>query len=225
MKLNIPFHINFGIVLIAFACIWLLYIAAKKAPNVFYLCVCWVLIQASAAYTGFYLMSEHKTLQFILSIILPTSLILALLLNKKGRWFVNFLNQEYLTYIFALKIPLQYIMHWLFKTETMPMFTTMSIQNIDLLIGLSAPLVAYYGIKKGKIPLKGIIIWNIFSLSILINIIISALIFDNQDNGIINQGDVMIFQFPFIWIPSFIVPIFIFAHISLLKQLSMKRID
>jgi hypothetical protein len=88
--------------------------------------------------------------------------------------------------------------------------------NLDILSGLSAPLIAYYAVKKPKILLA----WNFICLALLINIVARALLsapFPFQQFAF-DQPNIAILQFPVIWLPTFIVLTVLFGHVTVIIQ-------
>jgi len=53
---------------------------------------------------------------------------------------------------------------------------TFTGRNFDILAGITAPLIAYFGFTKAKLGSKIILLWNIICLGLLIAIIINALL-------------------------------------------------
>jgi hypothetical protein len=107
-----------------------------------------------------------------------------------------------------------------------PQIMTFEGYNFDIIAGLSAPLIAYFGIAKKKMNRRLLLVWNIFSLLLLLNIgcitILSAP-FPFQQLGF-DQPNIAIFYFPFILLPTVIVPIVLFAHlVSIVNLCTNKR--
>ena len=85
-------------------------------------------------------------------------------------------------------------------------------------------LSLYEGFIKEKLGTKVILAWNVISLILLFQIVISATFsfptivqqfaFEQPNTGIL--------YFPFFWLPSFIVPIVFFAHFVSIRQLLKK---
>ncbi len=99
-------------------------------------------------------------------------------------------------------------------------------RNFDILSGLTAPVVYWLGFRGGKIKRPLLIIWNILALGLLINIVATAILsfpcpfqqmaFDQPNRGVL--------YFPFIWLPTVVVPLVLFSHlISLWRLLTDRR--
>jgi hypothetical protein len=86
---------------------------------------------------------------------------------------------------------------------------------------LTAPLAYYFGFVKKKIRRTSLLLWNFACLLLLGNIVVNAalsapspfqrLAFDQPNRAVL--------YFPFIWLPAFIVPVVLFAHLVSLRRL------
>ena len=116
---------------------------------------------------------------------------------------------------------LEIILFLLYKHGAIPRLTTFEGSNFDILAGLSAPVIYFWGFKDGvprKVPL---IIWNVLSLGLLINIVSMAILsapFPFQQYGF-DQPNIAVFYFPFVWLPGLIVPLVLFAHLASIRLL------
>jgi hypothetical protein len=94
-------------------------------------------------------------------------------------------------------------------------------KNLDILSGLSAPVIYYYGFVKGRMNKSMIMIWNLVCLGLLINIVVRAVLstpYPFQQWGF-SQPNVAILYFPFTWLPCCVVPLVLLAHLITIRQL------
>jgi len=92
-------------------------------------------------------------------------------------------------------------------------------RNFDILCGLTAPFVYYFGYVKPVLSKKILLAWNIICLLLLVNIAVIAVLsgpFSFQRLAF-DQPDIALLYFPFVWLPGFIVPVVLFAHLSAIK--------
>jgi len=104
---------------------------------------------------------------------------------------------------------------------------TFSGWNFDILSGITAPFIAWFAFRGGKINRAVLIAWNIFALLLLIIIVSIAVLsvpLPIQKFGF-EQPNVAVLYFPFIWLPTIIVPIILFSHLASLWILISKRKD
>jgi hypothetical protein len=97
--------------------------------------------------------------------------------------------------------------------------------NPDILSGISALLIYYFIFMKRKSSLMLLLVWNFIGLALLINIIIHAVLSAPSplQQLAFEQPNVAVFYFPFIWLPSCIVPLVLFSHLASIRQLLVMR--
>ncbi len=94
-------------------------------------------------------------------------------------------------------------------------------RNFDILCGLTAPLVWYFGYVR-KIWERGtLIVWNIICLLLLANIVTIAVLAAPSPFQQLarDQPNIAVLHFPFVWLPCCIVPAVVLAHVVALRQL------
>jgi hypothetical protein len=183
----------------------------------------WLVIQAILALKNTY----NKNLDSIppkifLVGILPTFFFLvAIFLSKGGKRFVDSLPLYSLTFLHSVRIPVEIVLYWLFLEKTIPELMTFQGRNFDIIAGLTAPFVAYFGFVKKIIPTKILLLWNIICLVLLLNIVVNAFLSapSPMQRFAFEQPNVAILNFPIIWLPTFIVPIVLFSHLVAFRQL------
>ena len=156
---------------------------------------------------------------------LPTFVLMIILFNtKKGKVFIDSLPLVNLTLISTIRIPVEIILFWLFVNNAIPELLTFEGRNFDILAGISAPVIAYFGFVKNKLSNKVLLGWNIICLLLLLNIVLMAMFsFPTVFQQLaFKQPNVGILYFPFFWLPSFIVPIVFFTHFVSIRQLIKK---
>ena len=102
-----------------------------------------------------------------------------------------------------------------------PEWMTFEGRNFDIIAGITAPFIAYFGLTKNKVNRQVILIWNYICLGLLINIVVNALfsVPSPIQKFAFDQPNIAILNFPFSWLPTFIVPIVLFGHLASIRQL------
>ena len=185
--------------------------------------VVWLVIQAGLAFTNFY-NSDTNTFppNIMLAGIFPAVLLIVVLfITRGGKQFMDSLPLKNLTYLNVVRIPVEIVLFWLFLNTTVPELMTFEGRNFDILAGISAPFIAYFGFAKQKISRNGLLVWNIVCLGLLMNIVVNALLSTPSpiQKYAFEQPNIAILYFPFSWLPTFIVPIVLFGHLTALRQL------
>lgn len=190
------------------------YLSNGKPKLVTTLIIAYSLIQAILAYSGFYQVVDSTPPRFAL-ILLPTTLVLLFAFRKKQiNWAIENRNYHLSTFLHIIRIPVEVVLLYLFFYKMIPELMTFEGRNFDILAGISSPIIGLLFLKS-KISKKGVIIWNIISLLlvsfILVNGILSAELPIQQ--FAFDQPNRALVYFPFIWLPSTVVPIVIYTHV------------
>lgn len=184
----------------------------------------WLIVHAVLAINFFYTVTDNIPPRFTLITFPPLLTILILFITKSGRRFIDSLSLKALTQLHVVRIFVEIILLWLFLYKFIPGLMTFEGRNFDILSGLSAPLVAYFGFTKNRLSKKFMLAWNTICLLLLLNIVVNAVLsapFPFQQFAF-NQPNIAILYFPFIWLPGFIVPVVLFSHLVLIRRLSKK---
>jgi hypothetical protein len=94
-------------------------------------------------------------------------------------------------------------------------------RNFDIISGILAPVV-YFVAFRGTEPKKWLLIaYNVLGLALLANIVsIAVLALPSPMQQIaFDQPNRAVLYFPFIWLPSIVVPIVLFSHLAALWKL------
>ena len=116
------------------------------------------------------------------------------------------------------------ILLWaLLAANLLPVQMTFEGRNFDILSGVSAPLIAFL-VSRRKISRKGLIVWNVICLGLLLNIVITAIVSTPSPWRIFmnEPANYIVTYFPISWLPGLLVPLAYFLHVLSLKQLTGK---
>lgn len=234
MLKDLPIYIPLGFFLIVLTSLILLYqvlIRSKlekiqrRAKFVLLGIVIWLSVQAYLGYIGFYSSNTMTLPPRMMLILLPPSLVMpCLFLTSRGRAFIDSLSLLPLTLIHLLRLPIELILYGLALYKFIPELMTFEGRNFDILVGLTAPLVAYFGFVKPRISFWGLVLWNVFSFALLINIMVNGILSAPSilQQFAFEQPNVAVYHFPFCWLPAFMVPLILFSHMAsfrLLRQM------
>lgn len=201
----------------------------KKVTPIFIGLTIWLIIQAVLTTKNIYNSDTNSfPPKIMLFGIFPAIfLIILLFATHKGRRFIDNLPLKNLTYLNVVRIPIEIVLLWLFLNKAIPELMTFEGRNFDIFAGITAPFVAFYGLTKTKLSRQTILIWNFICLGLLLNIVVTA--FFSAPSPIqkfaFEQPNIAILNFPFSWLPTFIVPIVLFGHLTSIRQLLKQKTD
>jgi hypothetical protein len=198
--------------------------STKTVITVFIIICVWLGIHTALALNNFYTVTNTIPPRFFLLVGPPLLVIIILFVTKGGREFIDSLSLKILTQLHVVRIFVEIILLWLFLYKFIPKLMTFEGRNFDILSGLSAPLVAYFGFTKNTLSRKFMLVWNFICLLLLLNIVINAVLsapFPFQQFAF-DQPNIAVLYFPFVWLPCFIVPAVLFSHLVLIRRLSKK---
>ncbi|CAN5622357.1 hypothetical protein BH11BAC2_BH11BAC2_14530 [soil metagenome] len=143
-------------------------------------------------------------------------------------WFASYLSKRISLQMIPLFLPviiqsfrilIEVILFALYQNGIIPILMTFEGLNYDILVGITA-IPAGFLIAKQKMSAKTTIIWNIFGILLLVNIVVIAILssplpirmFMNEPTNTI------VFWFPFILLPGFVVPFALLMHVVSIRQ-------
>lgn len=184
----------------------------------------WLLLQATLALGAFF-QTVNSTPPRIFAFGAIPSLIFVLAFSAWYRTtFIQQLPIGTLTLLHVIRIPVELVLYSLFIGGQVPEAMTFEGRNLDILSGLTAP-IAYLLLVHREVRRIGLIVWNLATLGLLVNIVSTAVVaFPSPFQQIaFDQPNVAIMYFPYVWLPTIVVPIVLFAHIAALIQLFTRK--
>ncbi len=155
-----------------------------------------------------------------------TALIAALVWTRSatGRRFVEGAPLAVIAGLQVFRVPVEVALHALYTRGAIPVRMTWSGRNVDVFVGLTAPLVAY-AFHRAWIGRRAFALWHLASLAALVNIVAtSAMSFPGPmrrfHEGVSAQ---IVATAPFIWLPALLVPFAAASHVVSLRALWRDR--
>lgn len=136
---------------------------------------------------------------------------LVCLFSPTTRKWLRHVSLTGLTFIQSLRIPANLLLWVMFLWGSLSVQATFEGSNYDILAGLTAPVIAL-GASKNKVIM---VLWNCFSLSLLLYFSATSLLAATTplQQFYAAPGTDSLFRFPFILLPAFLSPAFIFMHL------------
>lgn len=218
---TLPIYIDVVFILTTLLTAFILFKAANYAKSLIAIISLWLITQLVISLTGFYTVTSGVPPRFGLLLFPPIVVIISLFFTGKGKKFIDGINVKTLALLHIVRIPVEIVLYLLFVHKFIPIVMTFDGRNFDILCGITAPLIYYLGYVKNALDKKWLLAWNIICLLLLANIVVTALLsapFSFQKLGF-EQPDIALFYFPFVWLPCFVVPAALFAHVASIRRL------
>jgi hypothetical protein len=184
----------------------------------------WIIFQSAIALTGFYETLNTYPPRLVLAVAPPLILIVILFLNAAGKKMIDRMDLKWCILFHTVRVLVEVNLYVLFIFKQVPAAMTLEHGNLDILVGVSAPII-YWAFSKGLIGDRTLQIWNYLCLASLLNAVFRALLsapFPFQRFAF-DQPTVAILYFPFNLLIAFIVPSALFCHLALARKLHLKR--
>src|SRR6478672_3760495 len=169
----------------------------------------WIILTGSLAVSGFYMAPEAFPPRLVLFGIIPALIFLLLYLTAFRTGLISKLPLKLLTLIHVVRIPVEIVLYWLFLGKLVPQLMTFEGRNFDILSGIIGVAAYLLGFSGGRANRSLLIGFNVLGLILLANIVsIAALSLPSpvQQFGL-DQPNRGVLLFPYIWLPTIIVPI------------------
>ncbi len=197
------------------------YLATRKNKIVLIVSLIWLLLQSAISISGFYLFEKGIPPRFALLVAPPLLTVIMLFATRKGRGLIDTFDLRHLTYLQSFRFPVELVLYWLHLASFIPVLMTFEGRNLDILAGVSAPVIGYLYFNRKLIGNRSMLLWNVLCLLLLINIVAHAVLsaptvfqklaFDMPNTGVL--------YFPFVWLPGYLVPLALLSHLVSIRQL------
>ena len=139
--------------------------------------------------------------------------------NKKFKPVIENTPHAWPVYFQSFRIIVELLIWWQFTKGIVPQSATFEGRNFDILIGLTAPLIAFFTFIRPRIGKLLFILWNIagfITLFIVVAILMKHSYFTSPANlSILTKG---FGDFPYTFLAGLFMPLAVFMHIfSLVK--------
>jgi hypothetical protein len=218
---NVPLYVSIVFIITTFLTLYFFYKGTNNSKPILIIVLIWLGAQAGLALSGFFLVTDTLPPRFPLVLVPVLLTILLLFIIPKGQKLIGSFNNKWLTWLHIVRIPVEIVLFWLFVYKQIPQLMTFEGKNLDIISGLTTPVIAYFGYNRQKLGKSVLLLWNFICIGLLLNVVIRAILaipspiqqfaFDQPNTGV--------FYFPFIWLPGFIVPAVLLSHLVCIRKL------
>ncbi len=224
---SIPWFVAGEFILVTVFTLIMLSAAIRLSTSGWGIILAWLLLLSVLAYLGFYQETDALPPRFTMVLFIPLLSVIYIFNSQREKQWVDQANIPLLVLIHVVRIPVELILYQLFEYGTIPELMTFAGRNFDILAGITAPLIYYFGYKKWVLSRSVVIGWHIVSLLLLANIVIHAILsipFPLQQLAF-DQPNIAVLTFPFVLLPGFVVPAVLFSHLIALRHEWKKKLN
>lgn len=222
---KLPLYIPVVFIATTILALYLLYKSSGQSRIIIIVALLWLVLQAFTGMSGFYTDTNAMPPRFILALGPPLLIIILLFITRRGRRFLHNWDIKWLTWLHVVRILVELVLYWLFVHKQVPRLMTFEGINYDILSGITAPLIVLLCFSAQKPRKILLLIWNFICLGLLFNIVIHAILSAPLpfQQLAFDQPNVAVLYFPYVWLPAFIVPAVLLAHLAAIRQLLASR--
>jgi hypothetical protein len=185
----------------------------------------WLALIVALAERGFFEDFRSLPPHMLLAIGPPLLALLALVFSPRCRPMLDALPRAWPIGAQSFRIAVEIVLWRLAVAGVAPEIMTFTGRNVDILVGLSAPAVAYFCFVRRTWPARVAVWWNWAGIVILLNVVVHAqlsapTLFRMFET---DPPPTFIGETPYIWLPAFLVPVAWLLHAVSLRQLRAPR--
>ena len=187
----------------------------------------WLALQAYLAIRMTYLDFEALPPKVMLFGLFPAILAIVLIfLTKAGRKYADGFSVRKLTFLHIIRVPVELVLAGLYHAGGVSVLMTYEGTNFDILSGLTAPIIAWVAFSHGIVKYKLLIIWNIIAILLLLNVVITAIFSFPTPFQLLafDQPNISVLTYPYVWLPTVVVPLVFASHFIALRKLIRKNV-
>jgi hypothetical protein len=185
----------------------------------------WLALTAVLAERGFFDDFQSMPPRFLPLFGLPLLTLLALTVSRRVTPLLAAVPPAWPVAAQAFRIAVEIVLWRLAVAGVIPELLSFHGRNVDILVGLTAPVVAYACFVRRAWPVRVVVWWNWVGIVILLNVVVHAQLSAPTPWQIFETepSTTFIADWPFVWLPGFLVPLAWLLHAVSLRQLRSRR--
>ena len=198
----------------------------QKLQNVTLSILLWLILLGTLASLGIF--NNFSTLPPRPAIILFVPLIVLIIFTLTSGFIKKLLlqtPQHWLIHAQIFRLPIEIFLWQVCMEGVIGTQMTFEGYNFDVLVALTAPIMAFLCCHRKILPHSFLILWNIAGLALVTTIVVIAVLSMPTPLRYFTEGpsNTFVAFFPFIWLPGFLVINAYFLHVASLRQIFLKR--
>ena len=165
--------------------------------------------------------------RFAIFLIAPAFLFTGIFIykNRNNKW-LHHIPKSWLVYLQSFRILVETLFVFSIAQGVLHPNVTIEGYNFDMILGFTAPLVAFFAFEKKLISEKMVVTWNYLGLLVLTSVIfvfITTVFFPSFYGSTEHLMPIEFTKYPYTLIAGFLMPVAVFMHILSIVQLGKTR--
>ncbi len=181
----------------------------------------WLALTGVLAERGFFDDFQSLPPRMLLALGLPLLAVLALAFSPRVAALLSALPPAWPVAAQTFRVAVEIVLWQLVVAGVLPELLSFHGRNVDILVGLTAPVVAYACFVRRAWPARVAVWWNWAGIVILLNVVVHAQLSAPSRWRLFETDPptTVIADWPYIWLPAFLVPLAWLLHAVSLRQL------
>ena len=161
--------------------------------------------------------------RFVMLLILPAFLFTGIFIykNRNNSW-LKHIPKSWLVNAQAFRIVVETLFVFSVAEGVLHPNVTIEGYNFDMVLGISAPIIAFLAFGKNLISEKMVMAWNYVGLLVLASVIfvfLTTTFFPSFYGNATNLMPIAFTYYPYTLVPGFLMPVAVFLHVLSIVQL------
>jgi hypothetical protein len=185
----------------------------------------WLALTGALAAGGVFDDFQALPPRILLAIGLPLAALIALASSRRLALLLAALPPAWPVAAQVFRVAVEIVLWQLAVAGVIPELLTFTGRNWDILVGLTAPVVAYACFVRRAWPARVAVWWNWAGIAILLNVVVHAQLSAPTPWRVFETDPPTTFiaDLPYVWLPAFLVPLAWLLHAVSLRQLGSRR--
>jgi hypothetical protein len=181
----------------------------------------WLALTATLAGAGAFADFSRLPPRLLIAIVPPLLTIVALCRSAAVGRLLDETSPGWLVHPQAFRIVMELILWRLYVAGAAPAVMTFEGRNVDIVVGLTAPVVGWLCFTRRAWPTRAAVWWNVAGILILLNVVVHAqLSAPTPYRRLVTEPPLTFIAYlPWIWLPVFLVPLAWSLHALSVRQL------
>ncbi len=178
----------------------------------------WIILIAAIAASGAFLNFSAMPPRVLGTVLLAFGFVIYFLRDRRALALLKLIPPAGVIALQTVRVVIEFILWQLERIHLLPIEMTFAGHNFDILIGITAPVMAFLALKPGREKL--LISWNAVGLVLLTNVVVTGLLSAPTPFRVFHTDPptFLIGTLPYVLLPTFLVPVVYLLHALSIHQ-------